>query len=680
MNEIKESEEAQELPGYLIRLQGLDKARSQRMYKALSRLSTEAVEALKIKNMRDFSILTDKMRQLLSYISTNSITLSDHFKKRTLDQTLELDLEKKELSEVVTNLRQNLEVIENARMAASAIPFKPLMYVSEEISYAYLDYVLPLAWDFDFDLVILINLTNPILLNHFVSRGQKRFLLTGDNMSKDLLNENLKKDGLFFLYHEDISEIKQVVKTIDGRPPSKIISLDLGDEKIDKGTADQMKMEVELGRTALWHRFNTINRADARGILNNLYNLTAFAQASELHKKFIGCPAVIVSPGPSLQKNVLLLKKIKGRALIICVLHALVYLQKEGIHPDFVIHVDPVDLKTLNDKKGEVKKSLWEKWILENDLSKVNCFITGAYANPSMFSLPTKNTIWMNPGLPIGDYIPLGIEDYKRVGGSVAHSAFDIAVNFGCSSIALIGQDLAYGEKGLAYAPGGLNRKKGDKYMETHGRDIEVTGFHGKPVTTNEIFLSWSEFFSSFAEKLQSSNLRLFNCTEGGMYIEGFRHCKLQSFLEKECTALIGDKVDKLLSASSNGEFRGKERLEKVVKFVGKNLRLSQEIKSLLKKIKPILKKKAKTDLDLRRFDKLQNKVIKLMGNNYFYSLILQTNIHLLQSGLKADNSVEGQLGFHQDFLEVVESVNFGFGETLFDQKKIFQKNNIKIS
>ena len=680
MSEIKESKGSQQLPNYLIRLQGLDKARSRRMYQALSKLSTEAVEALKIKNMKQFSILSDKMRQLLSYISTNSITLSDHFKKGTLEQTLELDLEKKELSKVVTNLKQNLKVIENACMAASAFPFKPLMFASEEITYAYLDYVLPLAWDFDFDLVILINLNDPVLLDHIVSRGQKRFLLVGGNISEDVLNEWQKKDGLFFLYYENTSEMKNLVKSIDGRPPAKIISMDCGEEKIDQDTANKMKEEVELGRTACWHRFNTINRADARGILDNLHNLTAFSQASELHEKFIGCPAVIVCPGPSLKKNVALLKKVKGRALIICVLHALVYLQKEDIHPDFVIHVDPVDLKTINDKRGEVETSLWEKWILENDLSKVNCFITGAYANPRMFSLPTKNTIWMNPGLPIGEYIPIGIQDYTRVGGSVAHSAFDIAVNFGCSSIALVGQDLAYGEKGLAYAPGGLNRKKGDENMKGHGRDIEVEGFYGKPITTNEIFLSWSEYFSSFAEKLQSSDIRLFNCTEGGMYIEGFQHCTLQSFLEKECTLFIGDKVDALLSASSNGEFRGKERLDKVVTFVGKNLRLSQQIKSILKKIKPILKKKIKTDLDLRRFDKLQNKVIKLMGNNYFYSLILQTNIHILQSGLKADDSVKGQLGFHQDFLEVVEDVNYGFGESLLNQKKIFKKNNIKIS
>ena len=67
-----------EMPSYLVRLQGLDAARSKRMYIALTRLSEKAVEALKNKDMKSFSALTDKMRPLLSYININSVTLSSH--------------------------------------------------------------------------------------------------------------------------------------------------------------------------------------------------------------------------------------------------------------------------------------------------------------------------------------------------------------------------------------------------------------------------------------------------------------------------------------------------------------------------------------------------------------------------------------------------------------------------
>ena len=44
------------------------------------------------------------------------------------------------------------------------------------------------------------------------------------------------------------------------------------------------------------------------------------------------------------------------------------------------------------------------------------------------------------------------VHDYTRVGGSVSHSAFDLAIELGCKNIALVGQDLATTETGDLYA------------------------------------------------------------------------------------------------------------------------------------------------------------------------------------------------------------------------------------
>ena len=56
------------------------------------------------------------------------------------------------------------------------------------------------------------------------------------------------------------------------------------------------------------------------------------------------------------------------------------------------------------------------------------------------------------------------------------------------------------------------------------------------------------------------------------------------------------------------------------------------------------------------------------MGKNKFYSLGLQRDIHILQAGLKADPSVEGQLGFHLDFLRVSQDLNDRFDKQFADQ------------
>ena len=81
-----------EMPAYLVRLQGLDTARSKRMYIALTRLSEKAVEALKNKDMKRFSALTDKMRPLLSYININSVTLSSHLANQKFQLNLNTGL------------------------------------------------------------------------------------------------------------------------------------------------------------------------------------------------------------------------------------------------------------------------------------------------------------------------------------------------------------------------------------------------------------------------------------------------------------------------------------------------------------------------------------------------------------------------------------------------------------
>ena len=100
---------------------------------------------------------------------------------------------------------------------------------------------------------------------------------------------------------------------------------------------------------------------------------------------------------------------------------------------------------------------------------------------------------------------------------------------------------------------------------------------------------------------------------------------------------------------------------------------MTQEIDKLIKTLIPIAEKKFHGDADLRKFDKLQNKMIKKMGRNYFYSLGLQRDIHILQAGLKADPSIGGQLGYHLDFLRVAKDLNSRFNKNFTDQYNLLK-------
>ena len=76
------------------------------------------------------------------------------------------------------------------------------------------------------------------------------------------------------------------------------------------------------------------------------------------------------------------------------------------------------------------------------------------------------------------------------------------------------------------------------------------------------------------------------------------------------------------------------------------------------------------------KFDKLQNKIIKKMGLNEFYTFALQKDTHILQSGLRAENSIDNQIGFHEDFLKAVEIVNDRFYSSLQKQRELFRSKN----
>ena len=111
-----------------------------------------------------------------------------------------------------------------------------------------------------------------------------------------------------------------------------------------------------------------------------------------------------------------------------------------------------------------------------------------------------------------------------------------------------------------------------------------------------------------------------------------------------------------------------------MIKFIGKSILISEKISVLLHKVKPIISKKHLSEVDLRKFDKIQNKIVRTMGENYFYTLALQKDSYILQAGLRADNTSETQIGFHKDFLEAIEIVNDRLKSSLLRQRKLFKQ------
>jgi hypothetical protein len=228
--------------------------------------------------------------------------------------------------------------------------------------------------------------------------------------------------------------------------------------------------------------------------------------------QFAGAPVVMVSAGPSLLKNVHELKRAKKHCLICCVGTALKILLENEIEPDFFMIIDPKEL-VLEQLEG-----LFHLKIPFFFLSTVHPSLPRFYQGPKY--------IVFQAGYPLAEKQAMerGIPAINS-GGSVATALFDLLLKFGFSPICLIGQDLAYTNL-ETHAKGTHNYRK---FSVLNHDIIEIPSFDQNGfVPTSKQLLVYLKWFVNVAKK---ENRLLYNATEGGAYIDGFQHIRLNDFI-----------------------------------------------------------------------------------------------------------------------------------------------------
>ncbi|SEM24532.1 Uncharacterized conserved protein [Butyrivibrio sp. ob235] len=247
-----------------------------------------------------------------------------------------------------------------------------------------------------------------------------------------------------------------------------------------------------------------------------------------------GIPAVIVSAGPSLEKNVEELKRIKGHALIICTDRAVGVLDKHNIVPDLIVSVDAI--KSVDFLKYHIAENvpLLASYQVSIDAQKL-----------------FKNRIIYFQGL-VYEYGLIGEQSGATVsgidyGGNVAGAAFCACMEMGIRTIVLIGQDLAYLD-GRHHA----DSENGDE----KDMDIRmVPGIDGRDVSTNDMWISFKIFFEEEIRK--HPEIRVIDATEGGALIKGTEIKKLKVIADEFITNAfqLENGIKKIKKAQSHEEY-----------------------------------------------------------------------------------------------------------------------------
>lgn len=258
---------------------------------------------------------------------------------------------------------------------------------------------------------------------------------------------------------------------------------------------------------------------------SSLLNLKSYLNnpgIKETFEKFKNVPAFIIAAGPSLNKNVDLLKKVKDKGIIIAVGTAVRTLQLHGVEPDIVIAIDPqipnYDIfKDLTFKDTMLALDLQTNYKILDKFNERKFMFTG-------INNPIKG--WLNPFHEDNESVLIS-------GGSVANTACCLAHRMGCDPIVFVGQDLCLAEDGHTHAFGTVYEK--DK-LETE-KFMLVDGNNGGKVRT---LTHWYCFLQWFENFIKSNSVRKYiNATEGGARIKGTEILSLNQVISKYCNTKI---------------------------------------------------------------------------------------------------------------------------------------------
>ncbi|EAH4585651.1 motility associated factor glycosyltransferase family protein, partial [Campylobacter jejuni] len=228
-------------------------------------------------------------------------------------------------------------------------------------------------------------------------------------------------------------------------------------------------------------------------------------------RKGISDTAIIVSTGPSLTKQLPLLKKYASKATIFCADSSYPILAKHGIKPDYVLSLERIPLTSefFNHDFGEFDKDIM--------------FIVKSVTHPHTIKYLQKNNrafILVSTYASFIQYLKLDYFGYFNMGFSVAHMACYLSLHLNHKNIIFIGQDLAYAENGNSHPDDYQNSANYESQMYEH---ILTEAYGGKEkIKTHHVWLMFKRNLEQDVQKIQKYlDTKVYNCTEGGARIKG---------------------------------------------------------------------------------------------------------------------------------------------------------------
>lgn len=388
-----------------------------------------------------------------------------------------------------------------------------------------------------------------------------------------------------------------------------------------KKVFNSVKNKIEQYYTTLGNSLEDV----LKGFRQNGMNFISCLETNslkELEEKYKDIPAIIVSAGPSLEKNIDILKDAQNKALIISCDASWKACKQHGVKPDAIASIER-DIETYQyyyegvtfdkDLVLVAPSLLWPQTLVDFKGKKV---------------LMSKNDEgvegWWSRHFPNLEFLNQGM--------SCANVAYAVAEYAGCNPIILIGQDLAY-----------TNNKKHSDFTHTeyegenNAGDAEilmVEDINGEMIATDRTYNTFRLWFEDVARS--SRDVQMIDATEGGAKIQGSTIMTLKEAIDTYCTK---EKKYSMYELLEDRKITAAEVIEKK----------EEVLKSIDSMIHKLYKTKKKTEEHYRTLEKLYNRIDDGMTENQLINVVKK-----MQKGDQIINYMVGQrdtITFFQQYI-----------------------------
>lgn len=428
-------------------------------------------------------------------------------------------------------------------------------------------------------------------------------------------------------------------------------------------------LQVNLGTMEYFKYLWTLNS------FVNCYNVKDASNGIILRDKFKNMPAIIISAGPSLDKNIEYLKKLKNKALFIAGGSAIGILKKNGIDPHFMVAIDG----------SQEEKDIFDAVDFNNTalvyLHRLYYEIAPQYKDKRFFLVDSEDFI--------SKYFTSKTNlNYAELPPSqtVAGINIDLACFMGCNPILFVGQDLAYTNMEM-HAKGAAHMVNFEEELKnTPDKFISMKDINGDKVYTIKPFLTTRKSMGEKVEKYKKSNIEFFNATEGGIGIENAENISLKEaalkYLNKEYALeeiiewSYNEGVDTLTEEVIEAFFMEiMKEVEYILNIAQKRYEICEKIISLLEQNKIDYEKYKKYAIQINKYEEILEKsefckyiIIGAIGHTLnIHRTIAESNLAKTQDAVE-QNKIKTQSMKNQS-VEIIGVCNL-----ILNMKNLFKK------